>query len=123
MTIRVYLDNNATTRPHPEVLTAMRAYEEDLYLNASSAAGELLGAARPLSEARTAMKSLMGADDDDQIVLTSGATEANAWVFQSVVTHGHIVTSSIEHSSIRAASERARRLGNRCMWRTWTGRG
>ena len=58
------------------------------------------------------MASLLGGSDEDQIVLTSGATEANAWVFYSVPARGHIVTSSIEHSSIIAVSERARVLGH-----------
>lgn len=110
--IKVYLDNNATTRPHPEVLEAMRAYQEELYLNASSATGELLGAARPLADARRAMAKLLGASDDDRIILTSGATEANAWVFRATPPNGHIVTSQVEHSSILAAAEQARRRGH-----------
>jgi cysteine desulfurase len=113
MTIRVYLDNNATTRPHPEVIAAMRQYQEDMYLNASSAAGELLGAARPLADARKAMAQLLGATEDDRIVLTSGATEANAWVFRATPPGGHIVTSQVEHSSILAAAEQAQRPGHR----------
>lgn len=112
MTIRIYLDNNATTRPHPEVLAAMRQYEEELYLNAASIAGELLGAARPLTDARLSMAQLLGASDDDRIVLTSGATEANAWVFHATPPGGHIVTSQVEHSSILAASAMAQRRGH-----------
>lgn len=112
MTIRVYLDNNATTRPHPKVVAAMRRYEQELYLNPSSVAGELLGAARPLADARNAMADLLGAGDDDRIVLTSGATEANAWVFQATLPGDHIVTSQVEHSSILAASKKACRLGH-----------
>lgn len=111
MTVRIYLDNNATTRPHPEVIAAMRRYEEDLYLNASSVAGELLGATQPLIAARRAMIELLGANDEDQIVLTSGATEANAWVFHASPRNGHIVTSQVEHSSIIAAADSARRRG------------
>lgn len=112
MTIRVYLDNNATTRPHPAVIAAMRRYEEELYLNASSAAGELLGAARPLADARRSMAQLLGGSDDDRIVITSGATEANAWVFHATRAGGHIVTSQVEHTSILAASAAARQRGH-----------
>lgn len=112
MTIRVYLDNNATTRPYPEVVEAMRHYERELYLNASSVAGELLGAAQPLADARKAIAELLGASDDDRIVLTSGATEANAWVFHATLPGDHIVTSQVEHSSIMAASTKACRAGH-----------
>jgi cysteine sulfinate desulfinase/cysteine desulfurase-like protein len=39
MKVTANLDNNATTRPHPEVLEAVRYYQETLFLNASSTAG------------------------------------------------------------------------------------
>lgn len=113
MTIRVYLDNNATTRPHPSVIAAMRRYEDELYLNASSAAGDLLGAARPLAEVQRSMAQLLGGSDDDRIVITSGATEANAWAFHATPAGGHIVTSQVEHTSILAASAAARQRGHR----------
>lgn len=112
MTIRVYLDNNATTRPHPAVIAAMRKYEEELYLNPSSAAGELLGAARPLADVRRSMTQLLRGSDDDRIVITSGATEANAWAFHATPAGGHIVTSQVEHTSILAASAAARQRGH-----------
>ena len=35
----IYLDNNATTRPAPEVVAAMLPYLGDLYANPSSAHG------------------------------------------------------------------------------------
>lgn len=112
MTIRAYLDNNATTRPHPSVIAAMRRYEEELYLNASSVAGELHGALQPLAQVRQSMTQLLGGSDDDRIVITSGATEANAWAFHATPAASHIVTSQVEHSSIFAASAAARARGS-----------
>jgi cysteine desulfurase len=114
MQISAYLDNNATTRPHPEVVEAIRYYQETLFLNASSAAGELLGAARPLDDARTAMLDLLGgAVDADQIVLTSGASEANSWVmFGALPPASHAVTCAIEHSSILTAARAAQARGH-----------
>lgn len=110
MEISAYLDNNATTRPVPEAGEAMRYYQETLYLNASSAAGELLGAARPLHDARIAMFDLLGGEaDDDQIVLTSGASEANAWVVsRALAPASHALICATEHSSILAAARSAR---------------
>lgn len=113
MQISAYLDNNATTRPYSEVIEAMRFYQETLFLNASSAAGELLGAARPLDDARLAMLDLLGgAADVDQVVLTSGASEANSWVmFGALAQASHAVTCATEHSSILAAVRSAQARG------------
>ncbi|MGE4335464.1 MAG: cysteine desulfurase family protein [Pigmentiphaga sp.] len=112
MMIRAYLDNNATTRPYDAVLKAQLLVQQELYLNASSLAGELLGAARPLAEARMAMLNLLGGDAEDRLVLTSGASEANAWaVFGATSSGSHIVTTAVEHRSILAASEAARARG------------
>ncbi len=114
MQVAVYLDNNATTRPHDVVIEAMRPYQEKLYFNASSIAGDLLGAAAPLDDARMALLELFGGDPDaDRIILTSGATEANAWVFAGALTSpAHAVTSAVEHSSVLAAAAAARRRGH-----------
>lgn len=114
MEINAYLDNNATTRPHPEVIEAVRYYQETLFLNASSTAGELLGAARPLRDARITMLDLLGgAEDNDQIVLTSGASEANSWVmFGALAAGSHAVTSVSEHPSILSAARSAQARGH-----------
>ncbi len=113
MLISVYLDNNATTRPLGEVLDAMRRYQEELFLNASSVAGELLGAAEPIARARSAMRTLLGAADEDEIIFTSGATEANSWVvFGSLPSPSHVVSCSLEHSSLLAALHKAASRGH-----------
>ncbi|OBQ86436.1 cysteine desulfurase family protein [Mesorhizobium sp. WSM3873] len=115
MEISAYLDNNATTRPHPEVVQEMRYYQETLFLNASSTAGELLGASRPLDKARIAMLDLLGgAADADQIVLTSGASEANSWImFGALGPASHAVTCASEHSSILTAARSAQARGQK----------
>ncbi len=105
MEIRAYLDNNATSRPHRDVIAAMRVYEEHLFLNAASSAGELLGAALPLERARAAMLSVLGgAPDFDRVILTSGATEANSWVLlRAQLEGGRALIGAAEHSSLLAA--------------------
>lgn len=109
MTLRAYLDNNATTRIAPEVLKAMMPFLTEVQINASSAAGELLGAARPIADAKRALANLFGAPDAaDNFVLTSGASEANSWAVHAAtidVAPGHIVASAIEHPSLIAALE------------------
>jgi cysteine desulfurase len=102
----IYLDNNATTRVDPAVVQAMMPYWSDSYLNPASVAGEMFGASSPLLAAREALASLLGGEKDE-FVLTSGATESNNWVLQSIVAEAlrntgkcHIIISAIEHPSI-----------------------
>lgn len=115
MTIRAYLDNNATSRLAPEALAAMTPFLTDIYFNPSSAAGEMLGAARPLADAKAQLARLLGAPElADRFVLTSGASEANSWAVHAATfgrSPGHIVSTAIEHPSIMAALETCRAAG------------
>lgn len=114
MNVRAYLDNNATTRLASEALAAMTPFLTDLYFNPSSAAGESFGLDRPLMEARRAVARLLGASNGEQdVVLTSGASEANSWAVHAATTGrapGHIVSTAIEHPSLLAALDAARNL-------------
>ena len=117
MTIVAYLDNNATTALAPEALEAMLPFLRDNYLNPSSIAGEMLGAAQPLGDARRALARLFGdVDLADGFVLTSGASEANSWAVHAATVGrpgpSHLVSTAIEHSSLLAALEARRRLGD-----------
>lgn len=109
MKLRAYLDNNATTRLAPEALAAMMPYLTEIYLNASSIAGEMAGAARPLADAKHALATLF--DDEDaaeRFFLTSGASEANSWALQVATANrepAHLVSSAIEHLSLLNALE------------------
>ena len=72
----VYLDHNATTPPHADVVEAMMPYLTGIYGNPSSVHrfGRLTRDA--LEQARTQVARLVGAEVN-QIVFTSGGTEAN----------------------------------------------
>jgi cysteine desulfurase len=115
--IRAYLDNNATTKPASAVVEAMMPYLTDLYLNPSSVAGKVHGADSAIPSAKRAIATLMGnVDLAPQFVLTSGASEANSWVFDAatrVATPRHIVISAIEHPSVLAAARAAAGRGHR----------
>ena len=101
----VYLDNNATTRPLPEVREAMMRVLGEDFGNPSSAhsAGDRVREA--MVAAREAVAMLVGAEAD-QIVFMGSGTEANNTVFNSVVQRAptgkrvRIVTTTVEHSSI-----------------------
>lgn len=102
----IYLDNNATTRVHPEALEAMLPYFSEAYFNPTSAAGALYDVRRPLLEARESLAHLINCSPDE-LVLTSGATESNNWVLQSIARRAvretgkcHLVVSAIEHPSV-----------------------
>lgn len=106
MSREIYLDNNATTKPHPEVRDAMLSALNDRFGNPSSnhSAGER--ARDSLRSARKAVATLLGAEHS-QVFFTSGATESNnivlGFALRRVRTGGrpHIVTSNVEHSSIK----------------------
>lgn len=107
----IYLDNNATTRTAPAVVEAMQPYWSDAFYNPTSLAAEINGIRRPLDLAVEQLAELLTATPDE-FTLTSGATEANNWVLQSVAaerlrTTGkcHILLSAIEHLSISETAE------------------
>ncbi|MGO8661551.1 cysteine desulfurase family protein [Rhizobium ruizarguesonis] len=108
--IRAYLDNNATTRPSPEVVAAMMPYFTDLYANPSSAAGQIIGIDKVVSDAKRSAGRLLGSPDlADGVVFTSGASESNSWAFAAaeIGAGSHIVSTAFEHSSILAAGAAA----------------
>jgi len=102
----IYFDNNATTKVLPEVLEAMLPYFSENFVNPTSAAGAIQGTCEPLHNARDSLSALIECSADE-LVLTSGATEANNWVIQSVTARAvretnrcHILVSAIEHPSV-----------------------
>lgn len=110
----IYLDNNATTRTDPAVVEAMLPYWTELYLNPSSVAGEMLGTAKPIHGAKQSLAELIGAEANE-IFLTSGATESNNWVIQSLAKRRiqekgsfRMLASAIEHPSVLETIEAVR---------------
>ena len=99
----IYFDNNATTKPLPEVRKAMLEVLSEGFGNPSSAhtAGER--AREQITQAREAIASLVGGDPSE-IYFTSGGTEANNMILASVLRKGasakRIVTTEVEHSSV-----------------------
>lgn len=71
----IYLDNNATTQPHPEVLEAVARVMQEGYANPGSRHSLGRQARRILEEARERISSLLGAQPDE-LIFTSGGTES-----------------------------------------------
>jgi cysteine desulfurase len=75
MSPRIYLDNNATTRPFPEVVEATARCFRDCYGNPGSRHAEGRAARKPLEEARESIAAILDADPKE-VIFTSGGTEA-----------------------------------------------
>ncbi len=101
----IYLDNAATTKPHPTVVDAMvRALTED-YGNPSSLHHKGVAAERIVTSAREAIAQSLGASSEE-IIFTSGGTEANNLAIRGVAALArgrHLITTTTEHSSVLAA--------------------
>ncbi len=108
----IYLDNNATTPIAEEVKEAIRE-SLDLYGNPSSS--HLIGqAAKKVIETSRKMVAAMLGASPDEIVFTSGGTESNNLALFGIASlhkKGHIISSAIEHPSIKAPLLELRRRG------------
>ncbi|MGK3963211.1 cysteine desulfurase family protein [Sorangium sp. So ce118] len=139
----IYLDWNATTPPHPEVLAAMQAAAEVAWANPASVHGPGRRARAFIEQAREAVARLVGLDARD-VTLTSGGTEANnlalshafgdeaagggaagatasgrvdaAGATASGRLQGALVVSRIEHPSVTRAAEGLARRGVEVAW-------
>ncbi|MBO8140989.1 MAG: cysteine desulfurase [Firmicutes bacterium] len=104
----VYLDNAATTPVLREVADEMTRFLCYAYGNPSSSHRKGLEAERAVREARERVARLIGARADD-IVFTSGGTEANALAIigaaRARTRRRHIITGSTEHSSVLNACQ------------------
>jgi len=112
---RVYLDHSATTPVDHRVVKAMLPYLTEKFGNASSVHGFGQEARAAADRARRQVAALIGARANE-IIFTSGGTEANNLAIRGVCelaeAHGrHIVTSSIEHPSVRGALESLEKRG------------
>lgn len=112
---RIYLDYNASTPIDPRVAAAMRPYLEEAYGNPSSPHWAGRPARGAVEQARDQVADLLGAAPDE-IVFTSGGSEANNLALKGVFgarkdRGGHIVTSAVEHPSILAPCHFLARLG------------
>jgi cysteine desulfurase len=106
---KVYLDHSATTPVDERVLAAMLPYLTEQYGNASSVHQFGQRARAAVDKARRQVATLIGARVNE-IIFTSGGTEANNLAIRGICeiaqSHGrHIITSPIEHPSVRGPIE------------------
>ncbi len=99
---RAYLDHNATTPLRPEARARWLEVADALGGNPSSLHAEGRRARDVLDRAREQAAAALGAHEDE-IVFTSGATEANNLALRGALAcapGGALVVSAIEHSSV-----------------------
>lgn len=112
--MRVYLDNQATTRCDDRVVEKMLPFFTDYFGNPSSE--HLFGyeANDALEEARGHVAALIGARPEE-IIFTSGATESNNMVIKGAAafykTKTNIITTPIEHKCVINSCRRMSKYG------------
>ncbi len=111
----IYLDHNATTPVRAEVIGEISRCLELGLANPASAHGLGRKAYGLLEEARRGVGEILGADlassDPDRVIFTSGGTESNNLAVLGMARSignkpGHVVVSSVEHSSVVGPIER-----------------
>ena len=113
---RVYLDNAATTRVHPDVLQAMLPYFTEYYGNPSSPHTFAQEAAAGISRARSQVAKALNAVSPDEIIFTGGGSESDNMVLRGVAAAyaskgRHIITSAVEHHAVLHTLEAMEREG------------
>ncbi len=117
---RIYLDNNASTPIAPEVAAVMRPLLEDHFGNPSSGHWAGQPAREAVDTARGQIAQLLGCRTDE-VLLTSGGSEANNHVIKSVLGPAprtasrtpHVITTAIEHPAVLEPCRVIERFGAR----------
>jgi cysteine desulfurase len=102
MSRRVYLDHNASTPVHPEVVAEMLPFLTERFGNPSSVHGFGRDAREGLDLARERVARFLGARPEE-IVFTSGGTESDNLALKGLAgarRAGHLITSRIEHHAV-----------------------
>src|SRR5262245_22610829 len=97
----IYLDNNATTRPLPEVVEAMNRHWRDSFANPGSRHVAGRRARQVLETSRESIAAILGAQPDE-VIFTSGGTESNnmALLGMTAGAPGTIALTAGEHPAV-----------------------
>ncbi len=102
MSRRVYLDHNASTPVHPEVLAEMLPFFAEVYGNPSSIHGFGREARDGVEQARERIGRFLTVPPQE-IVFTSGGTESDNFGVKGLAWargKGHLITSRVEHHAV-----------------------
>jgi cysteine desulfurase len=111
----IYLDYAATTPADPAVVQAMIPYFHDAFGNPSAIYSYGQEAKSAIEKARSTIASLIGARDEE-IVFTSGGTEADNYTLKGVAfanqkKGNHIITSAIKHHAVLESCKFLSKIG------------
>ncbi|MDE0596347.1 MAG: cysteine desulfurase family protein [Roseibacillus sp.] len=111
----IYLDSNATSQVHPEVVEAMLPFLTDHWYNPSSGYRAAKAVKQAITESREKVAALINAHPDE-IVFTGCGTESNnmtlKWLARLVGRkESKIVTSATEHSAVLRPCEAMAEVG------------
>jgi cysteine desulfurase len=103
--MRVYLDNNATTRIDPAVLDAMLPCLREEFGNASSLYSLGRQAKKALESSRERIARILGSASPDSVVFTASGSESDNMAIRGVAEAlrdkgKHIITSDVEHPAV-----------------------
>lgn len=113
----IYMDNAATTRVRPGVLSAMLLYLEEEYGNPAAIYGVGTSAAKAVGLARRQVAELIGAAREE-IYFTSGGSESDNWAIRGVYDMlsdkgNHIITTQAEHHAVLNTCRYLEKMGAR----------
>jgi cysteine desulfurase len=113
----IYLDWNATTPPHPDVVAAMGEAARSAWANPASLHRAGRAAQAVVEQAREAVAALVGLAARD-VTFTSGGTEANnlALFRPFIGGTGTLITSRLEHPSVTGPAELLEARGVTLHW-------
>jgi cysteine desulfurase len=113
----IYLDNNATTPPHPEVVDVIGRVSRDAYANPGSPHALGRRARQVLETARERFAQLLGAHPDE-VLFTSGGTEANNLAVRGFTAGnpGLIALTPGEHPAVLQACHSREAEGFTLQW-------
>lgn len=113
----IYLDCNATTPLEPEVADVVRGYMVEEFGNEGSRTHEFGACAKQaVQKARDQVAAVVGVGRDE-VLFTSGATEANNLAILGLADHGittsrkHLITTAIEHKAVLEPFQELERRG------------
>lgn len=111
----IYLDNSATTRPHPQVIETMSRAMEAYYGNPSSLHRKGVEAESVLKQAREIAAKYLGCKPAE-VIFTSGGTESNNTAIKGVAFQyqgrgKHIITTQVEHPAVYDVCKQLETMG------------
>lgn len=111
----IYLDNSATTHPHPEVMESFQKVADQFFANPSSVHRFGSEAERLLDRSRKLAARLLNVQPQE-IIFTSGGTEGNNMAIKGIALQHqsrgkHLITTSVEHPSVTEAYRALESLG------------